>query len=195
MQHEIEIKIRVDDPESTAARLEGLGARLARARHFEDNTTFDLPGRPLLAARRLLRVRQTDHAVVTAKAPPEEGAADARYKVVREVEAWVPDRDEFVEALEHAGLEPLWRYQKWRREYEWEGASLVIDEIPHGAYLEIEGQPDQIDRLAAKLGFTEADWLRSTYREIHAAACAAAGRPLDDMVFPDPGPERAGESG
>ncbi|MCA9752538.1 MAG: class IV adenylate cyclase [Gemmatimonadetes bacterium] len=177
---EVEIKARVRDPEETVKRLETLGARLVRPRAFEDNVLWDLPGRPLAGAGRLLRVRTTaGRTIVTAKGP---AAADSRFKVRPESEMEIADDVAFAAVLATAGFERSWRYQKWRREYEFGGTSIVIDEIPHGTFLEIEGERDAIDAIAAALGVGESDRILATYRDIHEQTCGDG--PVGDMVFP-----------
>jgi len=183
--HEIEIKVRVESAEETARRLEELGAELSFARHFEANTLWDLPGMPLTGAGRLLRVRTArGRTVVTAKGPAAAGVGDeARFKIRREAELEVAEAAGIRAVLETAGFRPLWRYQKWRREYRLFAAAVVVDEIPHGTWVEIEGDAGAIDRVAAALGFGEADRVRESYREIHERACTEAGRPVGDMIF------------
>lgn len=188
MTHEIEVKIRVDDAASVARCIEAAGGTLATPRTFEDNRLFDLPDGALGRAGGLLRLRRAgDRAVLTGKGPAASGAA-ARYKVRREEEAEVADPEAVASALEAAGLVVRWRYQKYRAAYRLGAAEIVVDEIPHGTWIEIEGAPEAIEAAAAALGLADAPFDTSTYREIHERECARAGRPLGDMVFaPAPG--------
>jgi adenylate cyclase class 2 len=115
---------------------------------------------------------------------PAAGSGDeSRFKVRQEAEFEIPDGERFRAVLEVAGFRPLWRYQKWRREYRLPGAVVVVDEIPHGTWVEIEGDAEAIDRIASALGVTEAERVRESYREIHVRACVEAGHPVGDMVF------------
>jgi adenylate cyclase class 2 len=184
MTHEIEVKIAVKDAGAVAARLEEAGARLVAPRRFEDNRLYDTGGGALAAAGRLLRLRRTGgRAVLTAKAPAEAGAGSAAYKVRREAEVEVSDAEATAAVLETAGLEPAWRYQKYRATWELHGATVTLDEIPHGCFLEIEGDPARIDAVAARLGLDRSAYRTESYAELHARRCAEQGRPLGDMVF------------
>ena len=176
------MKIAVTDAAAVAERLEALGAEPVRAREFEDNRLYDRPDLGLTRSGRLLRIREAGgRTVITAKAPPERDAPG--YKVRREAETEVPSAEEFAEVLETAGFRPLWRYQKYRTTWRLPGAVVTLDELPHGAFLEIEGEPEAIDRWAAGLGASPADYRTDSYRDVHEEWCAAQGVPVGDMVF------------
>lgn len=184
---EVEVKLPVADPEEAARRLEEGGAVLRRPRELEDNRLFDLPDRSLTSSGRLLRVREvTGRVTVTAKAPPDAAAADPRYKVRREAEITVDDAEAFVAVLRVAGFEPLWRYQKYRRTYRWDGAEVVVDETPAGAFLEVEGSPATIEEIVERLGDAVGPRTIGTYRDVWIAACARRGEEVGDMLF-EPG--------
>ncbi len=181
---EIEIKVAVDEAAAVVRRLEEFGATLEQSRSFEDNVLLDRPDRELTRAGRLLRVREfAGRSILTAKAP----AADERegFKVRREEESIVPDGATMRAALEDAGFETLWRYQKWRTVYRWRSTEIVVDETPAGAFLEVEGEPADIDRVAAELDVDPARRLTGTYRDVWEAWCERHGEPVGDMVFPE----------
>ncbi|MFN8177348.1 MAG: class IV adenylate cyclase [bacterium] len=186
------MKIEVPDADAIARRLEALGAELVVPRSFEDNRLFDLADLSLARTGRLLRLRTCNgRATLTGKGPAPADAATTAYKVRVEEETQVADVAGLVKALAAAGLEARWRYQKWRREYRLAGASVVVDEIPHGTFVEIEAEPTVIDEVAARLGFDRAAYVRRTYREIHEERSARAGGTVGDMLFESaPGAER-----
>lgn len=182
---EVEIKLAVDDAEQAAAMLADAGAVATSPRALEDNRLFDLPGRPLTAAGRLLRVREyAGRVIVTAKAPPGgRGEGNDRYKERHESEIVVEDAAAMVAVLEAAGFELLWRYQKYRRVWAWDGAEVMLDETPAGAFLEIEGERDVIERLVERIGARAGARRTDTYRDVWEAHCAARGIEAGDMVF------------
>ncbi len=183
MERETEIKVEVDDADEVSRRLEALGATCTSPRALEDNRLFDLPGLPLARSGRILRVRVTEgRSMVTAKSPAE-GRDDM--KVRREVETAVADGGAFVTILELAGFAVVWRYQKFRREFRLGAAIVVVDEIPHGVFVEIEGEPAAIEDATTRLGFPKSRWITSSYREIHERRCRAAHAPVGDMMFPE----------
>jgi len=60
---------------------------------------------------------------------------------------------------------------------------LMVDETPIGVYMELEGPPAWIDRLAVQLGYGEADYLNLSYARLYAKECARLGVAATDMVF------------
>jgi adenylate cyclase class 2 len=174
---ESEIKLKVGGPEEARARLSRIGAQLVRPRHFEDNLIFDDADSSFVASRQTLRLRRTDTGgVLTHKGPQrfEDGV-----KIRPERETAVADADALQAILEAMGLRPVFRYQKYREVYRWEGVEIVVDEMPIGSYLEIEGPIEAIHRAAAALGYTPSDYIRDSY----VGLFFASGR-TGDMVFP-----------
>jgi adenylate cyclase class 2 len=174
---ESEVKLRVADAEFARDKIRVLGARRAQARHFEDNVLFDDPARSLLGKGSVLRIRRAEGAgVLTFKGPRQivEGI-----KSRPELETAVPDPDGFEAVLRALGYEPVFRYQKYRETYRWNGVEIVVDETPIGTFLEIEGEVADVHRAAAALGFTPEDYVAESY----AALFFAAGG-QGDMVFP-----------
>jgi len=173
---ETEIKLKVASAEEARAKLRGVGARLARERHFEDNVLFDFAGGVLRGRGNVLRLRETPgQAVLTFKGPYriEDGL-----KSREEIESGSEDPKTLRLILERVGLRPMFRYQKYREVYEWQGQEIVVDETPIGTYLEVEGDPAGIAAAAKALGFGPADYLTDSYAALHRATGAAG-----DMVF------------
>ena len=108
-----------------------------------------------------------------------------RHKARPEVETEVNDPAAAAKILEAVGFRPVFRYEKYRTEYDRSDAegSLVLDETPIGVYIELEGDPHWIDSAAAELGFTESDYLTASYGKLYIDYCRAANKPAGDMVF------------
>jgi adenylate cyclase class 2 len=174
---ETEIKLRVASAQAAHERLERVGARLVRERHFEDNVLFDDAVGSLRASGTVLRLRQTPHgAVLTFKGPREiEGGVKSR----EERETAVGDPDEVRAILRNLGYRPLFRYQKHRETWTHRGQEIEVDETPIGAFLEIEGDAEGIHAVAAELGFSPSDYVTESY-----VGLFFAGGGQGDMVFP-----------
>jgi len=174
---ESEIKLRAPGPEAARAAVARVGARLVRARHFEDNVLLDDEGGRLRAAGKLLRLRRTPHgARLTFKGPRiDSGEVKAR----PEIEVAVAEPDALQSLLAALGLRPVFRYQKYRETYAWKDVEVVVDETPVGTFLEIEGGVEGIRSAAAALGYGPADYITESYTTLFFAA---GGR--GDMVFP-----------
>jgi adenylate cyclase, class 2 len=196
---EIEIKLRVSDIQATIRAIKALGA-VSQGRLFESNTLYDTPQSDLRSRGRLLRVRTESAApgtgrihsasvrrvVLTSKAPPPRGAKTNRHykeRAEREVVATKYPRD-WSAALAALGLQPQFHYEKYRTRFRLRGLHLDLDETPIGTFLELEGHPATIDRVASALGYAPASFIRSTYWDVYAADCRRRGRPIKNMVFP-----------
>jgi adenylate cyclase class 2 len=174
---ESEIKLKVTGPEEARAALSRVGAQLVRTRHFEDNLIFDDADSSFVASRQTLRLRRTDAGgVLTHKGPQR---FDGGVKTRTELETAVADADALQAILAAMGLRPVFRYQKYREVYRWDAVEIVVDELPIGTFLEIEGPIRAIHRAAAALGYTSSDYIRDSY----AVLFFWSGR-TGDMVFP-----------
>lgn len=180
---EIEIKLRVADAKTAAAMLERAGFRVSAPEVFERNTMFDTPEESLRSAGALLRVRDAgETAILTYKGPAEAGS---KYKSREEEEVRVADSRGMRAILERLGFQPFFRYEKRRTEYrlDREGGVATLDDTPIGVYIELEGEPDWIDRCAALLGFGEEDYITASYGRLYLKWCEARGVAPSHMVF------------
>jgi len=185
-RREVEVKLRCDSPAEARRRIEALGARLVHDRRFEDNVLFDRAADPLKPARKLLRLRREgDRALLTFKAPVR---GERAHKVRIEEETAVEDAGATERILAGLGFSPHYRYQKYRTLFEAEGLEICVDETPLGCFIELEGEPQAIDRVAAELGYGPECYILDSYVELHERWAAERGVPMGDMVF-EPGEE------
>ncbi len=183
---EIEVKLRIGKTADVESRLRLLGAYLESGRSLEDDILYDFPDRRLTRAGQLLRLRRRpDGALVTFKEPME---ADGGAKVRREIETRLDSSEVMVGIFTALGMTPVWRYQKYRTTYRLGGLHALVDELPIGNFLELEGPKAEIDRWAGALGFRAEDYLADTYRDLYEAWVAERGVPEGDMVFPGKAP-------
>lgn len=208
--HETEVKLAIKDLPGLLEKLCVLGIK-PRARVLESNTLFDTDESDLHNRGRLLRLRietpaptswapgGLSRSVLTAKSPAapsfRKGAA-ARYKhnMEREVvlqllksgrrsaKRTLVDRG-WPFALGCLGLRSKFRYEKYRTAFQANGLQLDMDETPVGTFLELEGTPEAIDRVARDLDFTSNDYMRATYYDIYASEQRKKGRPVRNMLF------------
>jgi adenylate cyclase class 2 len=180
--HETEIKLAVSNVQEARRRLRAAGFRVARRRVFESNTVYENPGDTIMKEGKLLRVRQAGGVgKLTYKGP----AIPSRHKSREELEVEVSDGRTTGVILERLGFHPAFRYEKYRAEYRQPGKRGVatVDETPVGVYLELEGTSPWIDRIAHKLGFTEADYITASYGRLYVDWCRRHGVEPSNMVF------------
>jgi len=179
---EIEIKLAVPDVVAMRAALAGAGFVEFVPRSLEENRLYDWPDGAMRERGELIRLREyAGHRILTYKGP----AIIDRHKQREEIEVDVAETGAVATILGKLGLEPRFRYEKFRSEWKQDGEPGVamLDETPIGVYLELEGPGEWIDRAAAALGFTEADYVNLSYARLFADHCAQLGQTAGDMVF------------
>ena len=110
---------------------------------------------------------------------PTTGPGEDTHKHRIETETEVADGEALARSFFSLGLVAAFRYEKWRTEWTDGEGHCVVDETPIGNYAELEGSPDWIDRAAARLGVTPAQYITLSYgrlfdqwREQHHSAAA-----------------------
>lgn len=159
--HETEIKFRVSDLQSLAAKLGQLGFQKITPRTNEMNILFDLPGQPLRKRGDILRLRKYgDTWVFTHKAKSEQRGP---HKVRVETETKIENGEKLEAILRALHFEPVFRYEKFREEWQGGQGHVVIDETPIGNFAEIEGPAGWIDAVAKDLAISPRDYITETY--------------------------------
>ncbi len=176
---ETEIKLRVADLDGVRRALRGMGATLSRERHFEDNVLFDDAAQSLRGRGTVLRLRRTPGSGVLTFKGPREMAAGVKSREERETTVEDPAALETI--LRRLGYRPVFRYQKYRESWTHLGQEIELDETPIGCFLEIEGDREGIDAVAAALGFSPKDYLSESYVGLFFASGGTG-----DMVFSPP---------
>jgi adenylate cyclase, class 2 len=146
---ETEAKFYLIHPDQAAARLAELNARLVQPRVLESNLRFDLPDGSLTSSGRVLRLRHDTEARLTYK-----GAGQNKSGVLdrQEIEFIVEDDRKARQFLEALGYRKSMYYEKYRATYALEDVLIMLDEMPYGSFLEIEGESvAQIQEIAAQL--------------------------------------------
>jgi adenylate cyclase class 2 len=173
---ETEVKLRIRDRAALRARLQEIGASLARERHFEDNVLFDDASGSLRAQGSVLRLRRTPHGgALTFKGPR---VVRDGLKIREEREIAVEDPQALDGILRRLGYRPVFRYQKYRESWLVRAQKVEIDDTPIGAFVEIEGDPSGIRAVAAELGYGPEEYVSDSY-----VALFLAGGGQGDMVF------------
>jgi adenylate cyclase class 2 len=179
---ETEIKLRIGSAGDARRLLRVHGFCIAKRRVFESNTIFDTPDLALRRRGNLLRLRQagTRH-ILTVKGPPLAGA----YKSRAEYESEFSDPAAMAAIFRQLGYTAVFRYEKYRTEYAQAGGggTVMLDETPIGAFLELEGSPRWIDRTARELGFPPAAYITASYGYLYMAHCQSQGITPRHMVF------------
>ena len=177
---EIEIKFQMDNLRGLARRLRAAGFRQITPRTHEMNTLYDLPGQPLRQRGEVLRLRRYGKEWrLTHKAKGTAG----RHKMREETETKISDGKKMDAILRALGFEPIFRYEKFRAEWDDGKGHVVIDQTPIGNFGEIEGPPRWIDASARRLGIRRSDYITQNYAGLFQQWKQRSGSPAEEMTF------------
>jgi adenylate cyclase class 2 len=178
---ETEAKFYVLHLDQIETRLKELQARLIQPRVLETNLRFDLPDNSFRSSGRVLRLRRDTESKLAYK-----GAGQNKSGVLdrQEIEFVVSDFDKAKQFLEALGYRQTMFYEKYRATYELPGVSIMLDELPYGYFVEIEGETEEeIRAVAAKLNL---DWdtaIETSYTGLFENVKKALELPFQDISF------------
>ena len=159
---ELELKARVDDPAALERALHAAGAELVFRGEMTDRR-YDRKGK-LEKRDEVLRLRvftpadgATPCGVLGWKGPV---SVEGGYKHREEHETQVVDPENARTILERLGYEVVLRIDRTIAQYRLAGAAVRIEWYPAmDVLVEIEGEPDAIERAVAATGFARAQFL------------------------------------
>ena len=178
---ETEAKFYVRDLSRIKSRLDELGARLVHQRILETNIRFDLPGAPLRAEGRVLRLRRDTSTKFTYKSAStnEQGVLSRE-----EIEFGVDDYEKAKRFLEALGYHKLVYYEKYRTTYDLNDTLIMLDELPYGTFVEIEGSTvDAIRALADQLHLQWDTAVGTSYNALFDRTRQSLNLTLQDLSF------------
>ena len=172
---EIEKKYRLTtvQRDDVLRRLKDSGAE-DRGEEFEENTIYG--GGSLQRETSVLRLRRVgDRALLTYK---ERFPGESAVKHQREDETTVDDPTAMAAILEALAFEPALVYEKRRHTWSFRGTEVVIDQLPFGLFMEIEGEEEAINAAEQALGIDGLPAEHATYPQL----AEQHGRRSGDMI-------------
>lgn len=164
---EIEVKFYVLSLKEIEQKILDLGGTLVQERCFESNLRFDTADGRLRNQRHVLRLRKDKENILTFKGAAE---ADKLVSIRQEIEVLVDDFDTTRTLLEGLGYEVVMAYEKYRTTYSLLDTLVVLDELPYGYFIEIEG-PDgkSIQKVARNLNLNWKARVMTSYTYLYEA--------------------------
>jgi len=178
---EIEAKFYVTGLGGIKARLHELEAHLIQERILETNIRFDLPDARLRSEGRVLRLRRDTEARLTYK-----GASNNEQGILsrREIEFVVEDFEKAKQFLEALGYHEIMRYDKYREVHELDGCHIMLDELPYGSFVEIEGENvEAIQKATAKLKLKWDAAITKSYSALFESVKSALNLSFQDLSY------------
>ena len=178
---ETEVKFYVLHLDQIRKRLEERKAHLKQPRVLETNLRFDLPDGSLRAKGQVLRLRRDTDARLTYKGPGQNinGVLGRE-----EIEFVVDDFEKARQFLEALGYQQSLVYEKYRTTYELEDMSIMLDELPYGNFVEIEGDTnEQIQAVSTRLGLDWSTAIGTSYTSLFENLRKTLQLPFQDLLF------------
>jgi adenylate cyclase, class 2 len=175
MSIETEKKYRLDaDSKSEVVEaLKEMGAEYVR-RDFEENVIYSSPHlRQINGAVRLRHVG--DRTVLTLK---RRVPNDAGVKQQVEHETELADAESMRAILNELGIEPVLVYEKHRDTWRFRSVEVVLDELPYGSFMEIEGTITGIKEAEILLGIEHLEVVPETYPTL----TSRLGKKIGDLI-------------
>jgi adenylate cyclase class 2 len=179
---EQEMKIPVVSLGDVRQRVVARGGILLDSFELEDNLVLDDPGGTLVAAGRLLRLRRFGQRSTLTLKGDARFSAGVKSRV--EMETEVGNAEQALAILTTLGFAPVRRYQKRRETFSLDRVIVSLDETPMGAFVELEGQAEQLPAVALALDLDPHAAALGTYLDLWSAYRAAHPGTPQDMVFP-----------
>jgi len=179
---ETEVKFFVHNLKKVDMRLRDLKAHLIQPRIHEINLRFDNTEGSLRQNLKVLRLRKDSEAKFTFKGPSEEREGGVLSR--REIEFTVGDFDAAQQFLEALGFIPVVFYEKFRATYELNDVHIMLDELPYGTFVEIEGENIKaLRQIADQLGLNWETMVKAGYHALFERAAAKYNLEVSQLSF------------
>jgi adenylate cyclase class 2 len=165
MAIETEQKYRLnrDQADEVIAALNEFGAEFAGEDH-EENIIF--ANDELIARNAVVRVRKIDGRSILTLKMRLPGIGGIKQQV--EEETAIADPEAMIRIIEQLGIRRRVVYEKRRRTWKFRSVEVVIDELPFGLYMEIEGAITAIKEAEMLLGIEDLETEYLTYPRLAA---------------------------
>ncbi len=177
---ETEAKIHVLDLRAVEQRLIAAGAVLEAERVLERNVRYENAEESFTGQGIALRLRQDSRVRLTYKGPGEIVAGNMQRL---EAEVTVDDFDATDMILRQLGYHPFIIYEKYRTTYHLGDAEIVLDEMPYGSFVEIEGPPASIETMLNRLGLQDRPRIPMSYLALFNHVKEALHLHVHDLTF------------
>ncbi|MDD5606638.1 MAG: class IV adenylate cyclase [Candidatus Pacebacteria bacterium] len=159
--HEIEIKFEVKNSDSIRKILSKYRAKFT-GKAFERTVRFDTLDKGLEKNQKFLRVRTGFKNTITFKQKIE----NKRFRERKEIELEIKDPEKMIMILKSLGFTKILIMEKYREKWLFENTEIVIDKLPMGTFIEIEGSEKSIDKVVEILNLDSEERILGTYWDL-----------------------------
>lgn len=183
---EIEAKLWVEDLARVEAALVAAGGSERYGRVFERNVRYEDAQHSLTPNGIVLRLRQDSRVRLTYKGPMFSSIGGESPQGVQsrfEAEVTVDDFATMDLILNKLGFAPFMVYEKYRTTYTLGEVEIVLDEMPYGNFVEVEGPPDQIESVIKTLNLARCRRFQDSYARLFDYVRANLDLTFTDLTF------------
>ena len=165
MAIETEKKYRLSEAQfnQIADELKEIGAKFI-GEDFEENMIFG--GGILAEQQAILRIRKTQNKTILTYKKRIQNEFAVKQQIEHETE--VADFEAMEKIVESLGLIKNLVYEKRRKTWKFKNAEIVLDELPFGLFMEIEGSVTEIAEAEMYIGAEEFETEHETYPRLTA---------------------------
>lgn len=178
---EREIKLKTERPTDLISKLKSSGAKFV-AESFQRTTRMDTENMELEKNGVFLRVRSGSKNIVTLKKKLKENAEVFERQ---EIETEVKDIEKLVDIFDGLGFTKRLILEKYRIDFDYKDLKISIDELPFGFYIELEGDPENIFKIASELKLDTKDKITTTYWDLFEDYKKESGTTDESIIFPE----------
>jgi adenylate cyclase class 2 len=161
---ETEVKIYVHNLQAIEERLQDLGANQIQERIHERNMRYDTDDGSLTDRGIVLRLREDSGVKLTYKT---KGTLERGILTREELEVEISDFDTMEAILQKFGFERNMFYEKYRTVYAFNNTYVMLDELPFGNFVEVEGNTEaEIISVLVQLGLQDTERRGDSYTKL-----------------------------
>jgi len=176
--HEVEIKFKIINSSFIRKILKKQGAQFI-GKAFEKTFRFDTTDKNLEQRGQFLRVRTGFKNVITFKRKIE----NKKFKEREEIELEISNPEKMRMILENLGFTKILIMEKYREKWRSDDKEIVIDRLPMGMFIEIEGEEKVIKEMVKTLGFDFKDKITGTYWDLWREFSKKEGIKDENIIF------------
>lgn len=174
---EFEAKFLLSLPNNIRQSLLNVGGRLLVPRVLERNLRFDTDDGVLSVNQKVLRLRQDNLTTLTYK-------YSKNFEERIEIEIKVDDFRTTRTLLNALGFKVVFTYEKYRETFMLDPVHIMLDELPFGHFMEIEGPSlKTVKNAAAALGMQWDSRIKQSYLELFDALAQNLDLTFSDATF------------
>jgi len=185
MAEEVELKFEIKNYAKLAPKLLKLSTSFNSAYEItvmydENKKLFDKDARLRLRKKVDVKTNKEETEISYKKPLTREGI-----KIEEEYETSVGSFAEMENIFVNIGFTKVSSYDRIRDTFRIGNMKVTIDSFLFGDYLEVEGDINEIQKLAKELGFEMKDNITKSCDDIYAEMCIAQGKPVPDHILFD----------